>query len=288
MAIGLAVAGGIIVAGLAVAFWWWPDPRGKLIRFGAVRLYYSPELTADVVKGVVEYLERQQYTDFLMDARLLRQDGTYQFQIVFSAPPHEDRVTAFEVLAAGLSDDVFEGAAVEVQACDRVYRPYVVIPHRGRYGRRITMNAAYLFYLEGVTDPEAMSVATFLVGAGLFNDSPKIAQMNRGPDGYEFRLAVKVDPQTPERIEGASRMASDLSRVLRAPVAVEYCQGPLARTLRAVEPLDGEYRRERSHVSGGPYRAEVYHTGVYHTGVYQTRGDGPADGSQREDEKQDR
>jgi hypothetical protein len=212
-----------------------------------------------------------------MDARLLQQDGTYQFQIVFSAPPHEDRVTAFEVLAAGLSDDVFEGAAVEVQACDRVYRPYVVIPHRGRYGRRITMNAAYLFYLEGVTDPEAMSVATFLVGAGLFNDSPKIAQMNRGPDGYEFRLAVKVDPQTPERIEGARQMASDLSRVLGASVAVHYCQGPLNRTLRAVEPQDAEQGRKQSHVPGSPYRAEVYHL----------RGDRPADGSRRGEEKQD-
>jgi hypothetical protein len=272
MAIGLVVAGSILIGGLAAAFWWWPDPRGKLPRFGTVRLFYSPTLTADAVNGVVEYLQRQQYADVLKDARLLQQAGTYQFQIVFSAPPHEDRVTAFEVLAAGLSDDVFDGATVEVHVCDRLYRPYVVIPHRGRYGRRITMNAAYLFYLEGVTDPEAMSVATFLVGAGLFNDSPKIAQMNRGPDGYEFRLAVKVDPQTPERIAGASRMASDLSRVLRAPVAVHYCQGPLGNTLRAVEPLDAEYRREQVHVSGGPYRGEIYHL----------RDDLPADGSSRE------
>jgi len=278
MTIGLTVAGGIIIAGIAAAFWWWPDPRGKRIRFGAVRLYYSPALTADVVDRVVQYLKLQQYTDLLMDARLLHRDGTYQFQIVFSGPPHEDRLTGFEVLAAGLSDDVFAGAAVEVHACDRFYRPYVVILHRGRYGRRITMNAAHLFYLEGVTDQEALSVATFLVGAGLFNDSPKIAQMNRGVDGYEFRLAVTVDPQTPERIEGARRMASDLSRVLGASVAVHYCQGPLARTLRAVEPLDAEQGRKQSHVAGGPYRGEVFHM----------RGDRPADGGRREEEKQDR
>jgi hypothetical protein len=258
MTIGLAVAG-IIIAGLAVAFFSWPDPRGKRIRLGAVRLYYSPALTADVVDRVVEYLKRQQYTDRPMDARLLHQDETYQFQIIFSGPPHEDRVTGFEVLAAGLSDDVFAGGAVEVHVCDRFFRPYVVIPHRGRYGRRITMNAAHLFYLEGVTDQEALSVATFLVGAGLFNDSPKIAQMNRGVEGYEFRLAVKVDPQTPERVEGARRMAGDLSRVLGASVAVHFCQGPLAKTLRAVDPLDAEHGREQSHVPGGPYRAELFY-----------------------------
>jgi hypothetical protein len=138
------------------------------------------------------------------------------------------------------------------------------------------MNAAHLFYLEGVTDEEAFSVATFLVGAGLFNDSPKIAQMNGGVDGYEYRLAVKVDPQTPERIEGTREMANDLSRVLRAPVAVHYCQGPLGRTLRAVEPLDAEQGREQSHVSGGPYRAEVFHV----------RADRPAGSGRREEEKQ--
>jgi hypothetical protein len=114
MTIGLAVAGSIIIAGLAAAFWWRRDPRGKRIRFGAVRLYYSPALTADVVNRVVQYLKRQQYADRPMDARLLHQDGTYQFQIIFSEPPHEDQVTWFEVLAAGLSDDVFAGAAVEV------------------------------------------------------------------------------------------------------------------------------------------------------------------------------
>jgi hypothetical protein len=278
MTIGLAVAGGIAIAGLAAAFWWWPDPRGKRIRFGAVRLYYSPELAADVVDGAVQFLKRQRYADRPIDVRLLQKDGTYQFQMVLSAAPHEDQLIGFEVLAAGLSDDVFAGGAVEVHLCDRYYQPYVVIPHVGRYGKRITMNAAQLFYLEGVTDQEALSVATFLVGAGLFNDSPKFAQLSRGSDGYEFRLAVEVDPETPERIEGARRMASDLSRVLKAPVAVHYCLRPLTKTLHAVDRLDVEQGRERSHVPGGPYRGEVYHL----------RGDRPAEGGRREDEKQDR
>ena len=56
------------------------------------------------------------------------------------------------------------------------------------------MNAAHLFYLEGVTESDAFAVATYLAKVGVFDDAPKIAQLNRSADGYEFRLAVEVDP----------------------------------------------------------------------------------------------
>ncbi len=258
MTIPVVVIGSAAVLGLAAALWWRLTAPGKRIRFGAATLYYSPALTADVVNRVVQYLKRENFTDQPMVARLLRQGATYQFQVICSGPPVEDQVTVFEVLAAGLSDDVFAGAAVEVQVCDSIFRPYVAIPHRGRYGRRITMNAAHLFWLEGVTDDEAFSVATFLAGAGVFDNSPKIAQMNRSPDGYEFRLGAKVDPQTPEMVDGACRMCGDLARVLRgASVAVRFCEGPLSRTLRTAAPRAAEHGTEHSHVPGGPYRAEV-------------------------------
>lgn len=258
MTIILVVIGSAIVVGLVIAFWWRLTAPGKRIRFGAFTLYYSPALTADVVNRVVQYLTRENFADQPMVARLLRHGATYQFQVIFSGPPVEDQVTVFEVLAAGLSDDVFCGAAVEVHVCDSIFRLYVVIPHRGRYGRRITMNAAHLFYLERVTDDEALGVATFLAGVGVFNASPKIAQMNRSADGYEFRLAVKVDPQTPEMVEGARRMSSDLSCVLRgASVTVRFCEGPLGGTLRTVESRAAEHGTEHSHVPGGPYRTEV-------------------------------
>jgi hypothetical protein len=274
----LVVVGSAIVVVLAAAFWWWLTAPDKRIRFGAVTLYYSPALAGDVVNRVVQYLKRENFTDQPMVARLLGEGATYQFQVIFSGPPLEDQVTAFEVLAAGLSDDVFAGAAVEVQVCDTIFRPMSVIRHRGRLGRRITMNAAHLFYLEGVTDDEAFWVATFLAGVGVFDDSPKIAQMNRSVEGYEFRLAVKVDPQTPEMVEGVRRLSSDLSRVLRgASVAVHFCEGPLGRTLRTVKPRIAEDGTENSHIPGSPYRTEVF----------CIPGELPDGSGLREEEKQD-
>jgi hypothetical protein len=246
-----------LVVGLTAALWWRLAAPGKRLRFGAFTLYYTQAITVDEAGQVAQYLIRQNFADQSIDARLIREGATYQLQLICSGQPAESQVIACEVLAAGLSDDVFAGAAVEVQVCDTIFRPVSVIPHLGRFGRRITMNAAHLFYLGGVTDSEAFDVATFLAGVGVFDDSPKIAQMNRSADGYEFRLAVEVDPFTPEMVEGAHRLASDLSKVLTgAPVVVHFGKG-LVGTLQAVSPA-GENGAINNHVPGGPYRTEVF------------------------------
>jgi hypothetical protein len=67
----------------------------------------------------------------------------------------------------------------------------------------------------------------------LFNDSEKVAQLNRTGLGFEFRVAVNVDPLTDEMIAGQKEMADDLSRKVLGgvPVQVQYCKG-LAATLR--------------------------------------------------------
>jgi hypothetical protein len=231
--------------GLAAALWRLTGP-GKRLRLGAVNLYYTRAVTPDEANRVGRYLLRQ---NFEMDARLTRDGGTCQLQLICSlGHADEKQDMACEVLAAGLSDDVFAGAAVEVQVCDNVFRPTSVTRHQGRFGRRIAMNAAHLFYLDGVTDSEALDVAAFLAGVGVFDDSPKIAQMNRTAEGYEFRLAVEVDPLSPEMLKEESQMASDLARVLRrAPIAVHFCKGLLG-TLRAVEAAAAAHGANDSHV----------------------------------------
>ena len=223
----------IIVAAVAAAIWWRLTSPGKRLRIGTFTLYYTHSVTPDEANRVAQYLMQQNFSNQQMDARLIRQGAEYKLQLICTAQPVESQVVACEVLAAGLSDDVFTGAAVEIQVCDSIFRPFLAIAHRRRFGRRVAMNTAHLFYLDGVTDSDALTVATCLAKADVFDGAPKIAQMNRSADGYEFRLAVEVDPLAPEMVEGERRMASDLSKVLRgAPVAVHFGRGLLG-TLRA-------------------------------------------------------
>jgi hypothetical protein len=234
---------------------------GKRLRLEGGNLYYTDRVTTDEADRVGQYLVRHGfYKAGLIDARLARDGAVYQIQLVTPlAHPQEEQYAGCEVLAAGLSDDVLAGAGVEVHVCDRVFRPNLVVPHRRRFGRRVAMNAASLFYLEGVTQAEAENVALFLAHAGLFNDSSKVAQINRAGAGYEFRLAVVVEPLTSEMVEGARQMASDLSRHVLGglPVDVRYCKGRVA-TLRTVEPGSGAQAADKRESPAGPYRTEFF------------------------------
>jgi hypothetical protein len=204
----------------------------------------------------------------MRDARLYRAGETYLLQLICSTgQPDEKQNLASEVLAAGFSDVVVGGARVEVQICDSVLRPTSVIPHRSRFGRRMGMNAASLFFMDGVTEKEAGSVATFLAAAGLFNDSPKVAQLNRTGLGFEFRVAVNVDPLTDEMIAGQRDMAKDLSRMVLggAPVQVHYGLG-LAATLRVDRTFLTVGDKEQSPPAKGR---------SYTTQLFQVRDKGP-------------
>jgi hypothetical protein len=254
MTVALVLIVSAVVVGMAVALWRLTGP-GKRLRLGAVNLFHTSTVTPDEARRAAQYLVAQK---FEIDARLTREGSTYRLQLI--CPPgqsEEKQAIACEVLAAGLSDDVFAGAAAEVHICDNIFRPTSVVRHRGRFGRRLAMNAAHLFYLEGVTDSQALEVAAFLAGMGVFDDSPKIAQMNCSPEGYEFRLAVEVDPLAPEMVQGARQMAIDLSKVLKAQVAVRFCRG-LLDTLHAIRLGDTDNGAANTHIPGGPYRTKVF------------------------------
>jgi hypothetical protein len=251
------IGGGVVlvVGILAVAVWSFVR-RERRVAFGAHHLRIGPGITVSEAGEACELLSR---VELNADARLARVGETNQLWLFCArGATDETQKLAGEVLAAGLSDEVFAGTAVEIHLHDWAYREIAVVPHRRRLGRRLAMNAAQLFYTDGVLADEAFQLATFLAWAGIFNDRPKVAQLERAGAGYEFRLAVNVDPLPPEMTTGAERLADDLSRhVFRgAPVTVRYSHG-LAGTLRLGPPQPVPAEGE-SPAPDGPYRTEVF------------------------------
>jgi hypothetical protein len=255
---------GCVLAIVALAFAWWVRAAaGKRIRLEGGSLYYAGSVTVEEAERAGRFLVAKGYFKAgLLDVRLYRDGTTYQLQlIVDGSEPTEKQSATSEVLAAVFSDEVLSGAACEVQYCDSALHPIAAISHRGRFGRRMSMNAAVLFYTDGVTETDAMGVATFLTVAGLFNDSSKVAQPNREGDGFDFRVAVEVDPLTAEMIDGQRQMASDLSKHVLGgrPVQVHYCKG-LAATLRTDRARPAAVTSEETKLpKGQSYRAEVFY-----------------------------
>lgn len=241
------IAGVALVAGLLAAVWRLTRPKAYLW-FGPAKLHFTPAVPRAEAERLGRFLVKRTYRT---DARVTKEGDVYQLQFACGpGRPTAEQELACEVLAAGLADEVFDGAAVEVRL-GAASPPAYAVRHRGRFGRRLAMNAAEVFYTPGVTDDEALNVATFLAGVGLFDDAPKLAQLNRTPAGYEFRLAVDVDPLTPEMAAGQSQMSHDLTRVLKAPATAHFCAGVLGTLLAVESPTP-----ERS--PGGPYHSRVY------------------------------
>jgi hypothetical protein len=251
----ILIIGALIIVWLLVSTWL---AYRKRLRFGESLLTFTSKVTKEEAQRVGEYLvQKGIFNNTSTDAQLDRDGTIYQLRwMQFFSQPVPELDLAAEVLAGGLSEDVFAGQPVEVHLCDGWLQSKSIATHRRRFGNRLAMNGAVLFYLSGITPEEALRVATFLAHAGLFNDSPKVAQMNRSEDGYEFRLAVYME-LTPEMTEGAKQMATDLSRNVlgNAPVTVVYCLG-LEQTLR-VRPEE-ELQKDEPVVPSGPYRTEIY------------------------------
>ncbi|HVX13042.1 MAG TPA: hypothetical protein VHC22_17795 [Pirellulales bacterium] len=246
----------VVIVTLLIIRQWRRLSLGKRLRFEVGSLYYAGLVTADEAERAGRYLrDRGYFQPKLTMVRLFRDGTTYQLQLL--SPVNgttETQSLACEILAAGLADEVLPGANVEVQVCDWDLRPILTIPHRGRLGCRMRMNAACLFYTDGVTEDVANSVALFLAHMGIFNDSAKVAQLDRTDEGFEMRLAVEVDPLTPEMIEGQRRMAYDLThKVLGGkPVEVRYCHG-----------LAGTMRVDRADPEAAPPRGQMYASKVF-------------------------
>jgi hypothetical protein len=227
--IGVAVA--VVVVAVAVRVWL----SVKTLRCMGLRckggvIYYRSTVSADEAQRLREFLERSDFFNPTQPAvEMEKERGVYHFRLPVTEEVHQDEeaLVRYAVVAAGLSDEVFAGATVEVHLCDGWLRSRTVVPHCGKFGERFRFNGAQLFYTPGVTENEAIRLGTFLMGQGFFNDGPKLGQFNRTAGGFELRLRVQNESALgPAHRAEFQRMASDLSQdVFGVPVEVCPCEG---------------------------------------------------------------
>jgi hypothetical protein len=257
----LAVVCVTVAAAAACAVWLWRS--AKTLKCAGGVIYYRSPVTATEAGRLREFLERIPFFHPTQPAVLLEQDaGTYR--LCLSVPEQtrqdEEALAKCAALAAGLSDEPFDGATVEVHLCDASLRKLEVIPNDGRFGDRFRFNAAELFYTPGVAEVEAITVGTYLMGKGFFDDSPKLAQLNRTPGGFELRTQVRSKSDLgPAHREEIQRMARDLSRDVfgGVPVDVRPCEGVRETLARPAERRDHQPRRNPQRVFSGPVTYQI-------------------------------
>jgi hypothetical protein len=93
---------------------------GKELKFGNVQLFYTSAVTKDEAEKVGKYLNEQKIFAEPVSVQLNKTGGTYEVRICVKKGIEQEREKDFfwMLLAADISQKLFNGAAVEIHLCD--------------------------------------------------------------------------------------------------------------------------------------------------------------------------
>jgi ribosomal protein S16 len=104
---------------------------GRELSFGKAKLFFKLPVTESEARRLGEYLVAQEVLKPDSRCQIAKQEGVYQFRFLAKEGIGLDQqfVTLLKVFASQLSQNVFEGAKVEIHLCDeRLKTVQVVVP----------------------------------------------------------------------------------------------------------------------------------------------------------------
>jgi hypothetical protein len=122
----------LVAAGTLAAFASGCDDYGTKMRFNGGDLYYTSPIDANLAEKLGNYLVKVGFFNGQSrSAQIKKPDKAYQFRMVVKEGTEEQDVTRSEAkeLARMLSENVFDGAPVEVHLCDKYLR---TLPNNGK------------------------------------------------------------------------------------------------------------------------------------------------------------
>jgi len=201
---------------------------GKEKDYNGVELYHTSSVTDAEADKLGNYLVTQKFADGTKKTVQITKSGnTYQFRFVLKdnvalAPALESTMSS---LAGSLSGDVFNGAPVEIQACDehletkKTYQASTATSEKN-------FNGVQLLHTRDITDAEVDALGNYLVREKFATGDTKTVQLAKSGSTYQFRFVVKpgLDKDT-TFVRHCSEFASQLSRDLYSgnPVEVQLC-----------------------------------------------------------------
>jgi len=103
---------------------------GKEKNFNGVQLFYTSTVTEAEANSVGDYLIKNKFADGVKKTVQLNKSGNiYEFRMVVKKGIEQDQeyIAAFKVLAAEISNDVFNGKQVDIHLCDEYLKTQRVV-----------------------------------------------------------------------------------------------------------------------------------------------------------------
>jgi membrane associated rhomboid family serine protease len=224
----------LVIAGMIGVSAWHPNLAnvqlgfGSSVQHGDIEVFYTEGATKTEADRLGAYLVKAYGPSTgRRSVQLKKTTDGYLFRMVVKKEIQKDPKTLkqLEFDGARISRDVFDGAAVEVHACDEHLKTLMKFPPRPdiRYG--VVEGKVEVFFAAGVDKRDAQRLAKYL--SGLFKDAPaqvsfKLAQRGGIKEIYMVgKQEMLKDPAVISDLRESG--TTSLSAYSRAPVSKCTC-----------------------------------------------------------------
>lgn len=168
---------------------------GTVMRFNNSELYYTNSITTEEATRLGDYLTQEDFFDnHRKTVQLGRSGNKYIFKLVVATGTENNNelTEVLRIFTQDLSQNVFNGAMVDIHLCDDLMNTVKVIPFSRctAYGRKLNFNGAELFYAEDVNRTTVQRLGHFLVDESIYNGEKISTQISKNGTTYEFRIVV--------------------------------------------------------------------------------------------------
>jgi membrane associated rhomboid family serine protease len=170
------------------------DPEGPKVEHGNWEVYYTSGATKAEADRLAGYLVKTEGTNPI-SAQLKKTAEGYQFRMVIKKEFQNDKKTLMklEILGAMISRDVFDGAAIEVHACDEHFQTLKALPPRAdiRYG--VVVGKVEVRFAADINKADAQRLAKYIASLQEGDPTPLSFKLARRGPIMEVHMVVRQD-----------------------------------------------------------------------------------------------
>ena len=214
---------------------------GEMVQRGNLEVYYTNGATKEEAERLCNYLLRSWGpSPNRRSVQVAKTPAGYQFRMVIKKELQQDAkvLKELEFVGARIARDVFDGAPVEIHACDDHMRTLQAFPPRPdlRYG--LVEGKVEVFFAADVKREDAQRLAKYLTRA--LKDAPTQLTVKLAQRGRTLEVHMIVRPEAlndPAVITGLRQDMRDMSvnAFQGTPVALHLCD-ELMNVVRVLEP----------------------------------------------------
>jgi hypothetical protein len=188
---------GLLIIGAFVYFSFFAGGYGAKVTNGPIEVYYKNGATRDEADRVAATLARLWVEGGeRRSVQIVKNGETPVFRMVIKPEFHNDlkMLAQIGLVAARLSRDAFQGAAIEVEACDEYLKTVRSVPVPPNFRHGVLRGKFEVFYPQGVEKADAEQLLSFLEKAFANTPSPLVAvTLHRRGDTRVVTLPLKPE-----------------------------------------------------------------------------------------------